>query len=98
VLEISVLMAQFPSREIAQLSLRVPHARPWLCEWSGGLLMFVRAFRMDVGTPASARCAGALSALMTGVAYRDPAEIGASASGVLSGLQKESRGDAAGDP
>ena len=32
VLEISVLMAQFPSREIAQRSLRLPHAGPWLCQ------------------------------------------------------------------
>ena len=31
-LEISVLMAQFPSKEIAQRSLRLPHAGPWLCQ------------------------------------------------------------------
>ena len=32
VLEISVMMAQFPSKEIAQALLRVPHAWPWLCQ------------------------------------------------------------------
>ena len=33
VLEISVLMAQFPSQEIAQLSYRLPHARPRLRQY-----------------------------------------------------------------
>ena len=32
VLEISVLMAQFPSKEVAQLSLRLPNSRAWICE------------------------------------------------------------------
>ena len=29
VLEISVMMAQFPSKEIAERCLRLPHARAW---------------------------------------------------------------------
>ena len=33
VLEISVMMAQFPSKEIAQALLRIPHARPRLRQY-----------------------------------------------------------------
>ncbi|MBI3275068.1 MAG: vitamin B12-dependent ribonucleotide reductase, partial [Methylocystis sp.] len=71
VLEISVLMAQFPSREIAKLSydyrtLGLGYAN------IGGLLMSSGiAYDSDAGR---AYC-GALSAIMTGVAYRTSAEM-----------------------
>jgi ribonucleoside-diphosphate reductase alpha chain len=73
VLEISVLMAQFPSKEIAQLSyeyrtLGLGYAN------IGGLLM-------TMGLPYDSRegraMAGALTAIMTGVAYATSAEIAA---------------------
>ena len=71
VLEISVLMAQFPSREIAQLSfdyrtLGLGYAN------IGGLLM-------SAGIPYDSRegraIAGAIAAVMTGVSYATSAEI-----------------------
>ncbi len=71
VLEISVLMAQFPSREIAQLSydyrtLGLGYAN------IGGLLM-------SAGVPYDSRegraIAGAIAAVMTGVSYSTSAEI-----------------------
>ncbi|MCX7645984.1 MAG: vitamin B12-dependent ribonucleotide reductase [Rhodobacteraceae bacterium] len=70
-LEISVLMAQFPSREIAQLShdfrtLGLGYAN------IGGLLM-----NMGLGydSDAGRAMAGALTAIMTGVAYATSAEM-----------------------
>src|SRR5262249_8117111 len=71
VLEISVLMAQFPSKEIAQLSYDY---RTWGLGFanSGGLLM-------SAGIPYDSQegraMAGAISALMTGVSYATSAEI-----------------------
>src|ERR1700733_2168626 len=71
VLEISVLMAQFPSKEIAQLSydyrtLGLGYAN------IGGLLM-------SAGVPYDSRegraIAGAIAALMTGVSYATSAEM-----------------------
>jgi ribonucleoside-diphosphate reductase alpha chain len=63
VLEISVLMARIPSREIAQLSYSTA---PW-----AGLRQYRRALD-DHGTGlrqrGGPRC-GALTAIMTGVAY-----------------------------
>ena len=72
VLEISVLMAQFPSREIAELLLRLPHARPRLRQY--------RRPADDVAAcptirPTAARICGALTAIMTGVAYATSAEM-----------------------
>src|SRR4051812_29588319 len=73
VLEISVLMAQFPSKEIAQLSydyrtLGLGYANV------GGLLMTMGLpYDSDEGR---AIC-GALSAIMTGVAYATSAEMAA---------------------
>jgi ribonucleoside-diphosphate reductase alpha chain len=73
VLEISVLMAQFPSKEIAQLSydyrtLGLGYAN------IGGLLM-------SAGLPYDSRegraVAGAIAALMTGVSYATSAEMAA---------------------
>ncbi|MCG6901105.1 MAG: vitamin B12-dependent ribonucleotide reductase [Rhodobacter sp.] len=70
-LEISVMMAQFPSREIAQLSydfrtLGLGYAN------IGGLLMNM-GYSYD--SPEGRATCGALTAIMTGVAYATSAEI-----------------------
>ncbi|MFT4717426.1 MAG: ribonucleoside-diphosphate reductase alpha chain [Paracoccaceae bacterium] len=70
-LEISVLMAQFPSREIAQLSYRFRTLGLGYAN-IGGLLMNM-GFSYD-STGGRAMC-GALTALMTGVSYATSAEI-----------------------
>src|SRR5271165_4158645 len=71
VLEISVLMAQFPSREIAQLSYDYRTLGLGFAN-IGGLLM-------SAGVPYDSRegraIAGAISALMTGVSYATSAEM-----------------------
>ena len=71
VLEISVLMAQFPSREIAQLSYDYRTLGLGFAN-VGGLLM-------STGVPYDSRegraIAGAISALMTGAAYAASAEM-----------------------
>jgi ribonucleoside-diphosphate reductase alpha chain len=71
VLEVSVLMAQFPSREIAQLSydyrtLGLGYANV------GGLLM---SSGIAYDSAAGRAIAGALSAIMTGVCYATSAEM-----------------------
>lgn len=71
VLEISVLMAQFPSREIAQLSyeyrtLGLGYANV------GGLLM---SSGISYDSAAGRSLTGALTAIMTGVAYATSAEM-----------------------
>jgi ribonucleoside-diphosphate reductase alpha chain len=71
VLEISVLMAQFPSREIAQLSyvfrtLGLGYAN------LGGLLM---AKGLGYDSEAGRQFCAAISAVMTGIAYRTSAEM-----------------------
>ncbi len=73
VLEISVLMAQFPSKEIAQLSyeyrtLGLGYAN------LGGLLM---SSGIPYDSDAGRAICGALSAFMTGVAYATSAEMAA---------------------
>jgi len=73
VLEISVLMAQFPSREIAQRSydfrtLGLGYANV------GGLLM---SSGIPYDSEAGRAICGALSAIMTGVAYATSAEMAA---------------------
>jgi len=73
VLEISVLMAQFPSREIARLSyefrtLGLGYAN------LGGLLM---ASGLPYDSEAGRAYCGAISAIMTGVAYATSAEMAA---------------------
>jgi len=73
VLEISVLMAQFPSRQIAQLSyeyrtLGLGYANV------GGLLM---SSGIPYDSDAGRAICGALSAIMTGVAYATSAEMAA---------------------
>ena len=82
-LEVSVMMAQFPSKEIAQLSydfrtLGLGYAN------IGGLLMNMGySYDSDEGR---ALC-GALSAIMTGVSYATSAEI-ASELGTFSGYER----------
>ncbi|MCU9837047.1 vitamin B12-dependent ribonucleotide reductase [Ruegeria sp. WL0004] len=82
-LEVSVMMAQFPSKEIAQLSydfrtLGLGYAN------IGGLLMNMgHSYDSDEGR---ALC-GALTAIMTGVAYATSAEI-AGELGPFSGYQR----------
>src|SRR5690348_4278101 len=73
VLEISVLMAQFPSREIAQLSyefrtLGLGYANV------GGLLM---SSGIPYDSEAGRAICGALTAIMTGVSYATSAEMAA---------------------
>ncbi|HEY6256403.1 MAG TPA: vitamin B12-dependent ribonucleotide reductase, partial [Xanthobacteraceae bacterium] len=73
VLEISVLMAQFPSREIAQLSfefrtLGLGYANV------GGLLM---SSGIPYDSDAGRQIGGALTAIMTGVSYATSAEMAA---------------------
>ena len=92
VLEISVLMAQFPSREIAQLSydyrtLGLGYAN------LGGLLM---SSGIAYDSAEGRAIGGALSAILTGVAYRDLGGNGARAR-ALRALHGESRGHAARD-
>ncbi len=71
VLEISVMMAQFPSRQIAELSYRYRTLGLGFAN-IGGLLM-ASGLSYD-STEARAIC-GAISALMTGVAYATSAEM-----------------------
>ncbi|PST24710.1 vitamin B12-dependent ribonucleotide reductase [Mesorhizobium plurifarium] len=73
VLEVSVMMAQFPSREIAELSyeyrtLGLGYAN------IGGLLM---SSGIPYDSPEGRAIAGALTAIMTGIAYATSAEISA---------------------
>ena len=70
-LEISVLMAQFPSREIAQLSFEYRTLGLGFAN-IGGLLM---ASGMPYDSDEGRAIAGAISALMTGVAYATSAEM-----------------------
>ncbi|MDR3462045.1 MAG: vitamin B12-dependent ribonucleotide reductase [Beijerinckiaceae bacterium] len=71
VLEISVLMAQFPSREIAQLSYEYRTLGLGFANIGGFLMSSGIAYDSDEGR---AIC-GALSAIMTGVCYATSAEM-----------------------
>jgi ribonucleoside-diphosphate reductase alpha chain len=71
VLEVSVLMAQFPSRQIAELSYRYRTLGLGFAN-IGGLLM-AGGIGYD-SAPGRAIC-GAISAIMTGVAYATSAEM-----------------------
>ena len=73
VLEISVLMAQFPSREIAQLSYDYRTLGLGYANIGGYLMSSGIAYDSDEGR---AIC-GALSAIMTGVCYATSAEMAA---------------------
>ncbi|WP_036290777.1 vitamin B12-dependent ribonucleotide reductase [Methylosinus sp. PW1] len=82
VLEISVLMAQFPSREIAQLSYEYRTLGLGYANVGGLLMSSGIAYDSEAGR---ALC-GALSAIMTGVAYRASAEM-AKERGPFSGFE-----------
>jgi ribonucleoside-diphosphate reductase alpha chain len=71
VLEISVLMAQFPSREIAQLSYRYRTLGLGFAN-IGGLLM---AAGIPYDSAEGRAICGAISAIMTGVSYATSAEM-----------------------
>jgi ribonucleoside-diphosphate reductase alpha chain len=70
-LEISVLMAQFPSRRIAELSFRYRTIGLGFAN-IGGLLM---ASGLAYDSPQGRGICGAISAIMTGVAYATSAEM-----------------------
>ena len=93
VLEIAVLMAQFPSREIAERSyefrtLGLGYANV------GGLLM---SSGIPYDSDAGRQLTGTLTAIMTGVCYATSAEM-AKELGAVPGLQEEPRAHAARDP
>ncbi|HKH97129.1 MAG TPA: adenosylcobalamin-dependent ribonucleoside-diphosphate reductase, partial [Beijerinckiaceae bacterium] len=71
VLEISVMMAQFPSREIAELSYRYRTLGLGYAN-IGGLLM---TMGLGYDSDAARGLCGALTAIMTGVAYATSAEM-----------------------
>jgi ribonucleoside-diphosphate reductase alpha chain len=71
VLEISVLMAQFPSREIARLSYEFRTLGLGYANLGGLLMAMGIAYDSDEGRA----LAGAVTALMTGVAYATSAEM-----------------------
>jgi ribonucleoside-diphosphate reductase alpha chain len=71
VLEISVLMAQFPSRQIAELSYRYRTLGLGFANIGGLLMASGIAYDSDEGR---AIC-GAISAIMTGVSYATSAEM-----------------------
>jgi len=73
VLEISVMMAQFPSKEIAELSYRYRTLGLGYANIGGLLMTSGIAYDSD---EARALC-GALSAIMTGVSYATSAEMAA---------------------
>ncbi|HTO41248.1 MAG TPA: vitamin B12-dependent ribonucleotide reductase [Rhizomicrobium sp.] len=73
VLEISVMMAQFPSREIAQLSYDYRTLGLGFAN-IGGLLMTAG---ISYDSREGRAIAGAISAVMTGVSYRTSAEMSA---------------------
>lgn len=87
VLEISVLMAQFPSRQIAELSYRYRTLGLGFANIGGLLMASAIPYDSDEGR---ATC-GAISALMTGISYATSAEM-ASELGAFPGYQPN-RGD-----
>lgn len=80
VLEISVLMAQFPSREVAQLSY--DYRTLGLGFANLGTVLMVSGIPYD--SEAARGIAGAVSAIMTGVAYKTSAEM----AGILGAFAK----------
>ena len=73
VLEISVLMAQFPSRRVAELSYRYRTLGLGFANFGGYLMASAVPYDSDEGR---ATC-GAITALMTGVSYATSAEMAA---------------------
>ena len=85
-LEISVLMAQFPSEEIAKLSYKFRTLGLGFANIGGLLMAQGLSYNSDEGR---ALC-GAISAVMTGVAYKTSAEM-ASELGAFPGYKKNSK-------
>jgi ribonucleoside-diphosphate reductase alpha chain len=85
VLEISVLMAQFPSKEIAERSFEYRTLGLGFANLGGLLMSSALPYDSDEGRA----IAGALSAIMTGVAYATSAEM-ASFLGAFPGYAKNS--------
>ncbi len=83
VLEISVLMAQFPSREIAQLSFEFRTLGLGYANL-GGLLM---SSGLPYDSDAGRQIGGTLTAIMTGVSYATSAEMAAEL-GAFPGFKK----------
>jgi len=73
VLEVSVLMAQFPSREVAQLSYE--YRTLGLGYANLGTLLMVSGIPYD--SEEARAIAGAITAIMTGIAYKTSAEMAA---------------------
>jgi ribonucleoside-diphosphate reductase alpha chain len=73
VLEISVLMAQFPSKEVAQLSY--DYRTLGLGYANLGSMLMVSGIPYD--SPEARAIAGAITAIMTGIAYKTSAEMAA---------------------
>ena len=71
VLEISVLMAQFPSREIAKLSFEFRTLGLGYANLGGLLMSSGLSYDSDAGR----QIAGALTALLTGISYATSAEM-----------------------
>ena len=85
-LEISVLMAQFPSKEIAQLSFEYRTLGLGFANIGGLLMAEGHSYDSDEGR---AIC-GSISAIMTGIAYATSAEI-ASEVGAFKNYKKNSQ-------
>src|SRR4051795_11655170 len=83
VLEISVMMAQFPSREIARLSYAYRTLGLGYANLGGLLMAMGLAYDSDAGRA----MAGAITALMTGTCYATSAEM-AGELGAFSGFEK----------
>ena len=93
VLEISVMMAQFPSKAIAELSYEFRTLGLGFANIGGLLMTMGLSYDFKEGR---ALC-GALTAIMTGIAYTTSAEM-AKRARPLPRLQEERRAHAAGDP
>jgi ribonucleoside-diphosphate reductase alpha chain len=93
VLEVSVLMAQFPSKAIAELSYRYRTLGLGYAN-IGGLLM---TGGIPYDSAEGRAICGALTAIMTGVAYATSAEM-ARELGPFPGYEDNARAHAARDP
>ena len=85
-LETSVLMAQFPSKEIAQLSFEYRTLGLGFANIGGLLMAEGHSYDSDEGR---AIC-GSISAIMTGIAYATSAEI-ASEVGAFKNYKKNAK-------
>jgi ribonucleoside-diphosphate reductase alpha chain len=87
VLEISVMMAQFPSREIAELSYKYRTLGLGYANIGGLLMTSGIAYDSDAGRA----IAGALTAIMTGVAYATSASCATTAAPLMARLRATRR-------